>query len=282
MGEIRGRLPRIGLLLCVHDCSLLVLLFHERSPFASVKKALGRIFYATSAMMDSIRQELEETKQERETRSAGHFSQEEKSLSVPLGSRFWNIPVLDNVTSYFGGRNPLAKNIDPSTEIVWLLDNTAYRPVHKHSHDPQPWQAEYVVAFFKKHVHKDLTKAVAEIADKIGLGRPGEDREAGLKTIERRLQHFVRTIAPARFVEVGFPGGDVKKLGPGGRSAVSEQTIANIAEHKDRESVSIPTVLQDVTPYGPMTTTFAEPEGWLVISGTLHVSFAKIPNQRLT
>ena len=221
-----------------------------------------------SAMMDKARQEMEETGQERETRSKGDFPQQEKSLSIQLGSRFWNIPVVDNVTSYFGGRNPLAKNIDPSTEIVWLLDNTAYRPVRIYPRKPQPWQAEFVVAFFKRHVHKDLTKAVADIADKIGLNKPGEEREAGLKTIEFRLQHFVRTITPARFVEVKFPTGDVQKLGPGGRSAVSEQTIANLAEHKDGESISIPAALPDVTPHGPMITTFAEPEGWLVISGT--------------
>ncbi len=223
-----------------------------------------------SAMMDKARQEMEETSQERETRSAGDFHTTEKSLPTHLGSRL-NIPLVDSVTSYLGGRNPLAKNVDPSTEIVWLLDNTAHRPVHVYPHEPQPWQAEFVAAFFKKHVSKDLTKAVADIADKIGLGRPGEDRAAGLKTIESRLQHFVRTIAPARFVEVTFPSGDVQKLGPGGTSAVSQQLVTNLGEHKDGDSISISTVPPDVCSHGPMTTHFAEPEGWLVISGTLHV-----------
>lgn len=220
-----------------------------------------------SAMMDKVRQEMEETSQERETRAAGDFHQTEKSLPTHLGSRM-NIPLVDNVTSYLGARNPLAKKVS-TEEIVWLLDNTAYRPVHIYPHKPQPWQAEFVVAYFKKHVSKDLTNAVVDIANKIGLGQ--EDRAAGLKTIENRLQPFVRTIAPARFVEVKFPSGEVQKLGPGPRNAVSEQLITNLEEHKDGDSISISAVPPEISPHGPMTTYFAEPEGWLVISGMLHV-----------
>ena len=237
-----------------------------------------------SAMVNKARQEMEETSQERVTRSAGDFHKTEKELPTHLGSRV-NIPLVDNVTSYLGARNPLAKSIDPATEIVWLFDNTAYRPVHVYPHAPQPWQAEYVAAFFKKHVSKDLTKAVADIADKIGLSQPGEDRAKALKTIESRLQDVVRTIAPARFVQVRFPASDVEKLDPCGRSAISTQTITDLGEHKDGDSISISTVPPEVIPHGPMTTTFAAPEGWLVISGMLHVIFslfAKKTNQRLT
>ena len=238
-----------------------------------------------SAMTDKARQEMEETRQDRATRAAGDFQQTEDSLPTHLGSRINDIPLLDNVTSYLGGRNPLAKEVDPATEIVWLLDNIAYRPVHIYRHKPQAWQAEFVAAFFKKHVHKDLTEAVADIAEKIGLGQPGEDREAGLKTIESRLEHFVRTIAPARFVQVRFPSGNVQKVGPCGRSAVSVQRTADLGEHKNGDSMSISAVPADVTPQGPMTTTFADPEGWLVISGTLHVILSPVArktNQNLT
>ena len=224
-----------------------------------------------SAMTDTARQEMEETAQDRETRSAGDFHKTERDLPIHLGSRL-NIPLVDNVTSYFGGQNPFAKKVDPETEIVWLLDNTAYRPVHVYPHKPQPWQAEFVAAFFKKHLNKDLTTQIANIADKIGLGRAGEDRAAGLKTIETRLQYFVRTIAPARYVNVTFPGGNVVKLGPCGRSATITQTIAGLGEHKDGDSISISAIPPKVCPDNCMTTMFAEPEGWLVISGTfLHV-----------
>ena len=226
-----------------------------------------------SVMMDKVRQEMEETSQDRETRSAGDFHKTEKGLHTHLGSRL-NIPVVDNVSSYFGGHNRLAKKVDPETEIVWLLDNTAYRPVHVYPHKPQPWQAEFVTGFFKKHVSKDVVTKAAEVADKIGLGQPGEDRAAGLKIIENRLQHFVRTIAPARYAQVTFPSGNVEKLGPCGRSAISTQTITDLGEHKDGDSISITAVPPEVCPYNSMTTTFAEPEGWLVISGTLHVIFS--------
>ena len=106
------------------------------------------------AMIDKARQGVEETAQDRETRSAGDFRKTEKSLPTHLSSRL-KIPLVDNVSSYLGGRNPLAKNVDPETEIVWLLDNTAYRPVHVYPHQPQPWQAEFVAGFFKRHVSKD-------------------------------------------------------------------------------------------------------------------------------
>jgi hypothetical protein len=225
-----------------------------------------------SAMIDKARQEMEETSQERETRSAGGFRQTEKNLPTDLGSRR-NIPLVDNVTSYFGGFNRLAKKIDSTEEIVWLLDNTAYRPVHVYPHKPQPWQAEFVVAFFKKHVSKDLTSAVADIAGKLGLGP--EDK--GLMTIENRLQPFVRTIAPARFVEVKFRSGEIQKLGPGGRSAVSQELLLNLGEHNDGDTISISAAPPEASPHGPMITNFAEPEGWLVISGTLHVILSPPP-----
>lgn len=224
-------------------------------------------------MIDKARQEMEETSQERETRSAGGFREIEKSLPSHLGSRM-DIPLIDNVTSYLGGFNSFAKKVDATEEIVWLLDNTAYRPVHVYPHKPQPWQAEFVVAFFKKHVSKDLTRAVVDIADKVGLG---EDDHAGRGTIENRLQPFVRTIAPARFVEVKLPGGEVRKLGPGGRSAVSQELIQNLGEHNDGDTISILAVPPEAAPHGPMITNFAEPEGWLVISGTLHVILSPHP-----
>lgn len=219
------------------------------------------------ASMDKAREVMEETGQERETRSKGHFRSAEKDLPKHLGSRF-NIPLLDNVSSFLGGYNKLSKDVDPATECVWLLDNTAYRPVHTYPHAPQPFQAEFVAAYFKKNTGKDVSKAVAQIADKIGLGKSGENKGEAEKTIARRLQPFVDTIAPARSVTVKFPDGSINKLGPCGRSAVSEQTFVKIREHRDGESVCIPAADERLTPYGPMTMHYADPEGWLVVSGT--------------
>ena len=176
---------------------------------------------------------------------------------------------MDKITSFLGAHNPMAKDVDPKTEEVWLLDNTAYQPVHTYPHKPQPYQAQFVAAYFRKNTGKDVSKAVANIADAIGLGQnAGENRTDAEKTIAERLQPFVQTIAPARSVDVKLPDGGVHKLGPGGRSAVSDQVVVAIKDHQDGESATIPAVPADVTPHGPMLTHFAAPEGWLLVSGT--------------
>ena len=216
---------------------------------------------------DKARQVMEETALDRKTRSAGDFEKAENALPKQIGSRS-NIPLMDKISSYLGASNPFAKRVNPDVEEVWLLDNTAYRAVHICPHRPQPYQADFVAAYFKKNTGKDWSKAVANIADVIGINKQGDDRAEIEKTIAHRLLPFVQTIAPARSVDVKFPDGSINKVGPGGRSAVSDQTIVFGAEHEDGESVSIPAVPADVTPHGPMLTHFAAPEGWLVVSGT--------------
>lgn len=219
------------------------------------------------AVFDKARQVMEETTLDRETRTAGDFEKAENALPKQIGSRP-NISWMDNISSYLGASNPLAKKVNPNTEEVWLLDNTAYRPVRIYPHGPQPYQAEFVAAYFKKDTGKDWSKAVANVADVIGLKQQGEDRAQTEKTIAHRLLPFVQTIAPARSVDVNFQDGSTHKLGPGGRSAVSDQTIVFSAEYNDGESVSIPAVPAEVTQHGPMLTHFAAPEGWLFVSGT--------------
>ena len=218
------------------------------------------------AFRDKARQLLEETGLERESRSEGGFSSIEKSLPQGMGS-ILSIPLVDRFSSYLGARNPIAQNIDPSSEVVWMVDNTAYRPVHFYPHGDQPWQAEYVVAYFQKNTGKDVSKAVANIADKLGLGETGPKRQEAEKTISDRLQLFVEIVAPARSVDVRFPGGP-KRLGPGGRSAVSETLISDLGDHQDGDNISVEAIPPECAPYGPMTTHFAAPEGWMVISGT--------------
>ena len=222
--------------------------------------------YIMEAFRDKARQFLEETGVERESRSDGGFSSIEKSLPRDMGSAF-SIPLVDKVFSYLGTHNPVARNIDPKSEVVWLFDNTAYRPVHFYQHAEQPWQAEYVVAYFQKNAGKDVSDAVANIADKIGLGEKGAKRAEGERTISERLRLFVGTIAPARSVNVRFPNGP-KRLGPAGRSAISETLISDLGQHQDGDSISLQPIPPESAPHGPMTTHFAAPEGWMVISGT--------------
>lgn len=220
------------------------------------------------AFRDKARQLLEETGVEHSSRSSGGFGSIESSLPKDMGAAF-SIPLIDKVSSYLGPHNPVASHLDPSTECVWLLDNTAYRPVNIYPHAPQPWQAEYIVAYFQKNTGKDVSDAVANIADKIGLGAKGKEaqRKDAEKTISERLQMFVITIAPARSVDLRFPAGlGTRKVGPGSRNAVSETIIADLGEHKDGDSITVEAIPPEATPHGAMTTRFAGPEGWMVIS----------------
>ena len=215
---------------------------------------------------DQIRQKLEESPVERKSRKDEGFDDLEPELPRNVGNR-GDIPVVDNLSSYLGTYNPAAKDIDPPSDVVWLFDNTAYRPVHVYPHSPQPWQAEFVAAYFKRNSGKDISAWVADIADKVGFAKGTTDREDAEKTIAERLQPFVDTIQPARFVNVVFPPDSEIKLGPGGRNAVSVDTIVVPGEHKDGDSHELKAVHEEVTPHGPMLTHYAGPEGWTVISG---------------
>lgn len=215
------------------------------------------------AFHDKARQLMEETGVEKDSRSEGGFSSMEKALPQAIGSPF-SIPLVDKVSSYLGVHNPVAQHIDPNSEEVWLLDNTAYRPVHVYPHSEQPWQTVYVVAYFQKNTGKDVSDAVANIADKLGL--KGDDKKDVEKTISKRLQLFVQTVAPARSVDLRFPDGS-KRVGPGGRSAVSETLISDLGQHQNGDNITVEAIPPDAAPYGPMTTYFAATEGWIVISG---------------
>lgn len=213
-----------------------------------------------------LRRKTQETIQDRKSRDAEALPLAERLLPQGIASRF-AIPFKDNLGSYLGEHNPLAEAADPAKDTVWLFDSTAYRPVHFYPHAPQPWQAEFVAAYFVKDSGKDVSKWVADIADKIGLGKKGEDRAEGEKIIAQRLRLFAQTIQPARFVNVSFPGAGVRKLGPGSRNAISSQIVGTNGEYKDGDSVGIGAVPKEITPHGEMITRFAEPEGWAVISG---------------
>ena len=213
--------------------------------------------------MEQIKQELEETGQDRAARSQEGFQAVEQALPRHVGSRF-NIPLLDNLSSYLGVRNPLARAVDVKTECVWLLDSTAYRPVHVYPHKPQPWQAEFVAAFFLRNSGKDISRWVADIADKIGIA---DDRPNAEAIIAKRLQPLVDTIKPARFATVCFPNGAVQKLGPGGRDAISSGTFLVPGDNRDGDAIEVVALPRELTPNGHMFTHFAEPEGWAVVSG---------------
>ncbi|MCJ1286161.1 hypothetical protein MMC26_005506 [Xylographa opegraphella] len=212
-----------------------------------------------------VQRQFHETESEREARTAAGFPDVEGSLPKHIGSRF-DIPFLDNVTSFFGHKNVLAQEVDPKKEVVWLLDNTAYRTVSGTSEERPPWEAEFVVAYFTRDSGKNVSGWVAGIADTLALGKQGENRAETEATIAERLIPFVNTIQPARFVNVRFPDGDTQKLGPGGRNAISSDIVGTTGDHKDGATLQITAIPPDIAPHGSMLMHFAEPRGWTVVS----------------
>lgn len=215
--------------------------------------------------MAKLRQKSEETSLDRKSRSQGDFRTRERKLPVVV-SRL-EIPFFDGLTSYltyFGFHNPFASEARLFKEEVWLFDNYAYQPVQKSGQTSQTWQAEFPVAYFKKNTGKDMSRMVASVADNISLGK--DDKEAEI-TIAQRLQPFADAIAPSRFQRITLPTGRVQKLGPGGPSAVSNQTVTDLGQYQDGDTAVSMAIPPELSPYGGTKTYFAGPEGWAVISG---------------
>lgn len=246
-------------------------------------------------------QNIEETPAERAFRHAGKFQDVESSLAannvtashVPAPTtRIYSLlhalrsylpplstQLFENISSYLGHRNPLACPARDPSDAVWLLDNTAYRPAHSSSSPPsehhkvtQQWRAEFVACYFARDSGKDVSRWVADIADKVGLHDMDIPDEEGKKRIEERVRPFLEGIRPARWVDVVLCGeeGKVRRLGPGGRNAVSSQVVGPLGrQYEEGAVVQTGLVHPELAPYGSMNTYFAGPEGWIVISGTL-------------
>jgi len=162
-----------------------------------------------------------------------------------------------DVLSYLGPWNPLPHQISPD-DTLWLLDNTAYR-----SAKTNKWEAEFVTAVFDKNTGVEVSKVVADVAEKVGIGR-GDAAEA---TIRERLMPFMQTILPGRSVKVEFATQTELKLGPGGRNGISSD-VKSIPDYQNGTIIlSKARVPQTTNGILGMKTFYAEPEGWGVISG---------------
>jgi hypothetical protein len=161
-----------------------------------------------------------------------------------------------NLLSHLGPWNPVPYPITDN-DTVWLLDNTAYRSADN------KWQAEFVAAEFDKTTGVEVSTVVADVAEKVGLGK-GDAAEA---TIRERLIPFVQAVLPARVVRVDFARQRELKLGPSSRNGISCDTRA-LPEFENGEVVSsLAKVPQGANGILKMNTVYAEPEGWGLISG---------------
>jgi hypothetical protein len=203
---------------------------------------------------------------ERQTRSKQHFQHVESLLpdiKSKTGQASDHRPSLVSaLLSCFGPYNPIPKKIGVN-DTVWLFDNTAYR-----SASTGKWQAEFVVAVFDQNTGVEVDKVVANVAERLGLAK-GEQHKEAKKIIQERLLPFMQSTLPGRLLLAEFSELKTLRLGPGGRNAISSDTRLL----PDFEGGTIVTTVANVPPsctgIKKAKTFYAEPEGWGLISGTV-------------
>ncbi|KAL6707515.1 hypothetical protein ACN47E_004085 [Coniothyrium glycines] len=206
---------------------------------------------SASALAGRARQRMQQDDEDKITREYANFPDFEKTMPK-LAHRF-QFSLKDNVTSYLGRNNPFFETVNPETDYVWLLDNTAYQ------NRIGRWKAEFVAAYFVKNSGKDLSEIVAWVSDKIGLADDDEARA----TVAKRIQPLLDSILPAHAVEVDLQGVPTR-LGPSGRDGISSDELAVPGtNYKDGEIVQARATNADAT---AMNITFAKPRGWAVLS----------------
>ncbi|KAI9767456.1 MAG: hypothetical protein M1840_005685 [Geoglossum simile] len=164
---------------------------------------------------------------------------------------------LDWVLSFLGNRNPHTHPVNKD-DLAWLFDNTAHR------NQNGEWEAECVAAFFRKGSGKDLSEAVADLAEKLGLGG-GDEAE---KTIAKRLQPFADVIGPAKTMHIRIGQAGEFQLGPSGPNGISSDVhLLPGSGYLDRKAVHPIAVLGKDDPREiKATMNVAEPNGWAIVS----------------
>ncbi|KAH0551426.1 hypothetical protein GP486_007360 [Trichoglossum hirsutum] len=164
---------------------------------------------------------------------------------------------LDWVSSFLGHKNPRTHKVSKD-DLIWLFDNTAFR------NQSGAWEAEFVAAFFRKGSGKDLSDAVADLAEKIGVGK-GDKAE---DTIAERLRPFADVIEPAMTVDVRIGQAGELCLGPSGPSGISSDMHKLPGSgYVDGKAVHPMAILRkNDHRQVKMTTHIAEPDGWAVVS----------------
>ena len=224
---------------------------------------MANLLHKTQDLVETIEEMAHNFKasgMEHRTRSKHNFQATESQLPnlrrSPAADDRPNLS--QDLFSHLGSYNPLGKAITDN-DMVWLLDNTAFRNAKTGG-----WQAEFVAAVFDKDTGLEVSTVVADVAEKVGIGKGDKQEE----TIKERLMPFMQSILPGRIVNVDFGGVEPLKLGPGGRNAISSDVKKLPPSYKNGDVVtSFAKVPNQTNGVLQMETAFAEPEGWGLISG---------------
>ncbi|KAL5337050.1 hypothetical protein BJX70DRAFT_389575 [Aspergillus crustosus] len=159
---------------------------------------------------------------------------------------------------------------DLQQHTVWLLDNTAYRHPASHvSGEPHSWRVEVVACVFRKDSRRDFSKIVAVIADLIGLdGALGTEKEVRHR-IAQRLQPFLYHVVAGHsmMLELPLPNHttQIHQIGLTGDNGITSQVINTGIRHI-ADGVRVKSHIRGIRDKASMETTFAGPEGWLIVS----------------
>ncbi|KAG5920904.1 hypothetical protein E4U61_007398 [Claviceps capensis] len=190
------------------------------------------------------------------TRKAQEFAKVESSLQEAQ-----NIKVpqeKSDITSWLTKLSifrPFAKPVSDN-EIVWLLDNTAFKcPC------AGVWQAEFVAAVFKRHDKLKVIDMVSSVLRAVGLTDDAPER----KRIEERVLPFLWDICPGKTVTAVQQSSNLN-LGPSSANGLSLKLVA-VPNSKTGSLVSASTKLGGgIGSITEMQTFYAGEGGWGVIS----------------
>lgn len=205
---------------------------------------------------DKVWHSFLETEDERLRREFAKSPDYKAKITLPLISRR-KASMIDQLFGCFGTYNPFAKSCDANHHIVWLLDNTAWRPNEK-----EPWCVNFTAAYFLKDSGEDDSRIVATIAGLLNLANDAKAKT----TIAERVQPFLDAIIPGRYVKISIGDGmnDIHKLSASNRNGISHDAIQIVGSFKDGSTITSCAV--DMPDSLPSTTTFATSTGWAVIS----------------
>lgn len=193
------------------------------------------------------------------TRKQNKFDEFEAGLPDPTAPSL-RLPVpqlsVGNILTKIGNLNPFGRPV-ANGDIVWLLDNTAFRHSRLAS-----WQAEFVAAVFERDPKCKVADVVAGIASTIGLADDAVER----KTIEKRLMPFLWDIRIARTVMTAH-NGKTLKLGPTNVNGIASQAVKVASSDKGELVQAKANVPRGVDGILDMQTYYAGPDGWGIISG---------------
>jgi len=170
----------------------------------------------------------------------------------------------DQIIAKLGTHNPLVMPMSTS-EYAWLFDNTGF-------YNGTEWRGEFLCAVYEKDSAKGLSDAVAHIAEEVGLGK-GDKAEA---TIAARVEPFLDQIGRLKTVTVDFGGLGLLQLGPTGLDGTSNNELPIPGNQWNDGHWSTAKVVAEDGSNDGMTTLFAGPEGWGLISGPLFSQFILI------